>query len=304
MRKERLNNESGMALVITLMITALLVVVITEIAYAVHVHQSLSAIYEDAQDAGLLAEGGVNLGEAVIKEMTEDSYTRLDEEETHVVPLEEKIVTLRAIDEEARVSVNAIIYKNGETNEKFYQIYARLLKILDLDPALADTLADWIDPDDEPRALGAEDNDYYAHSLGGYASKGAPLDSSGELILAKGYNRKAIGKLLPFITVYGNGLVNINNAPKEVLMALSGDITETLADEAIRYRKKTPFETTADIRKVEGFETIGFDLQGLITVRSKTFRIFSKASAGEALREVEAVVRLGTRNERLFWRER
>jgi hypothetical protein len=87
-------------------------------------------------------------------------------------------------------------------------------------------------------------------------------------------------------------------------MALSDDITEALADAVIDYRKKTPFKTTADIRKVEGFETIGFDLQGLITVKSDIFRIFSKATAGEAIREVEAVVRLGGLNERLFWRER
>ena len=202
------------------------------------------------------------------------------------------------------VSVNAIIYKNGQTNEKLYAIYERLIKVLGLDPALVDIAADWIDPDDEPRALGAEDHDYYARARASYKSKGGPLDSAGELQLLKGYSPEVMNKLLPFITVYGAGLVNINNAPSEVLMALSDDITESLADAVIDYRKKTSFKTTADIRKVEGFGAIGFDIQGLITVKSETFRIFSKAAAGEAVREVEAIVRLGNINERLFWRER
>ncbi|MEE9542203.1 MAG: type II secretion system minor pseudopilin GspK [Thermodesulfobacteriota bacterium] len=304
MRQEKKNSEKGMALVITLMITALLVVVITEIAYAVHVHQSMSAIFIDAQDAGLLAEGGVDLAGAAIEEMTEDTYTFIDEEETRVLPVGEKFLTLRVVDEQARVSVNAIIYKNGQTNEKLYDIYARLINILDLDPALADIAADWMDPDDEPRSLGAEDPDYYTRSSVGYKSKGGPLDSAGELALAKGYSPEVMGKLVPNITAYGDGLININNAPRVVLMALSVDITEALADAVIAYRKKTPFKTTADIRKVEGFEIIGFDLQGLITVKSKTFRIFSRAVANEAVREVEAVVSIGGINKRLFWRER
>ena len=241
---------------------------------------------------------------AAIKNMTEDAYTKIQEDETRVLPIGEKFITLRIIDEQGRVPVNAIIYKNGQTNEKLYEIYARLINILGLDPALVDIAADWIDPDDEPRSLGAEDHDYYARSGGGYNSKGGALDSVGELALARGYSPEVMGTLLPNITVYGNGLINVNNAPKEVLMALSVDITEALSDAAIDYRAKTPFKTTADIRKVEGFETIGFELQGLISVKSDIFRIFSRAAVKEAVREVEAVVRLGGKNERLFWRER
>ena len=282
MRIERKNNESGMALVITLMITAMLVVVIAEIAYGVHLHQSMSAIFTDSQDAGLLAEGGVDLAGAAIKDMTEDTYTKIDEDATQAIPVGENLLSLRARDEQGRVSVKAIIFEgNGEINEKRFAFYERLLKVLDLDPVLADAAADWIDPDS------------------------SPLDSVGELALVKGYSPEVMAKLRPFITAFSDGLININNAPKEVLMALSEDITGDMADAVIDYRKETPFEGILKIGNVEGFSPGVVDsIRDLITVKSDIFRIFSKGSSGEAMREVEAVVRLGEKNKRLFWRER
>jgi general secretion pathway protein K len=300
-KKSARDPESGIALVITLMITALLVVVITEIVHGVHLHQSMTGLFIDAQSAGLLAEGSVELSSVFIKESTDDKYTYLEEQEALTLPVEENLITIKFVDEEARVSVNAIIKNDGTDNEKFFLFYLRLLEVLDLPEDLASSAADWADNNDEPRGLGAEDHDYYMHKAYPYRSKGAPFDYVGELALVKGYDQEVMDKLRPFVTVYGNGLVNINNAPREVLMALSVDMTGEIADAVIAYRKETPFKRKNDIEKVPGIGSI--DL-GLITVESKIFRIFSTVTVGDALREVEAVVELGSLNKKLFWRER
>ena len=48
-----------------------------------------------------------------------------------------------------------------------------------------------------------------------------------------------------------NTTININTATKEELMTLSG-IGETKAEAIIEYRKKTPFQTIEDLKKVSG----------------------------------------------------
>ena len=293
--------QSGIALVITLMITALLVVVITEIVYAVHLHQSMTGLFADSQNAGLLAEGGVELASAGIKEMTEENYTYLDEEKSIAVPAEENLITIGVVDERARVSVNAIIKKNGTEHDKFYPLYVRLLEVLELEEGLASSAADWADQDEEPRTLGAEDYDYYMRRKYPYKSKGAPFDHVGELALVKGYSPEVMDKLRPFVTVYGNGQININNAPREVLMALIDNKSEDVADAVIAHRIKSPFKTINEINEVDGFESIDVTL---ITVKSNTFRILARATVNEAIREVESVVELGKKNKKLFWRER
>jgi len=55
---------------------------------------------------------------------------------------------------------------------------------------------------------------------------------------------------------------------------------------------------------VSGFETIGFSLQDKITVRSSVFRIFSRATVGEGIKDVEAVVDTQSNGRVLYWRER
>ena len=106
----------------------------------------------------------------------------------------------------------------------------------------------------------------------------------------RGYAPQAFGALKSFITVYTNGLVNINTAPVEVISSLDAGITLDMAKRVRSRAGSTPFTDVSEIRSVAGFETIGFGLQGRITVDSSIYRLFITVKAGEASREVEAVV--------------
>ena len=299
-------SERGLALIITLLITAILVTVIIEIVSAVHLHMFMTGSFKDGQRAAILAEGGVELAASSIAELTKDkNYTFITPEDAgRVIPEGEGILNLRVEDEQAKFPVNLIVYANGETNAENYAAYARLLNILKLKEELADTLADWIDINDEPRSKGAETHDFYGTLSSPYTAKNGPLDSINEVLLVKGYTPEVSAALFPFITVYTDGRININTAPKEVIMALSADITGEMAQRVIDYREKEPFTDTADIRRVVGFETIGFGLQGRITVKSGVFRIFSRGSIGETVRDVEAVVDLKSGRKIDYWRQR
>jgi general secretion pathway protein K len=299
------NTERGMALIITLLITAILVAVITEIIFAVHINTETTKSYRDSQEASLVAQGGVEFVRMTIEETVKGkSYTAFNKNDLHRVFVDgNKVLSIKVEDEHGKISANSIVFRNGEINNEYYDIYSRLLDNLGIEEGLEDTLADWIDINDLSRAEGAENYDYYQGLSPAYRTKGGPLDSIEELMLIKGYTPDDYKAISPFITVYTDGKININTAKREVIMALSNDITEEMAQSVIDYRQKNPFKETADIRKVSGFETIGFDLQGRITVKSNTFRVFSRADVGGSIREVEAVIQTGDTGKTLFRRE-
>ena len=56
-----------------------------------------------------------------------------------------------------------------------------------------------------------------------------PLD---EILLVKGMNKEIYDKLINFVTIYGDGAVNINTASKEVLEALG--LADSLVDKILR----------------------------------------------------------------------
>ena len=55
----RLKNESGFALILTLVVTALMVAVVVEMIHQVYVDTSISRGFRDRQQASVLAESGV-----------------------------------------------------------------------------------------------------------------------------------------------------------------------------------------------------------------------------------------------------
>jgi general secretion pathway protein K len=113
---------------------------------------------------------------------------------------------------------------------------------------LAYAIVDWRDQDSvyQHPEHGAEDDDY-EDLKPPYESKDAPFEVLEELLLVKGMTRGIFDKIEPFVTVYGDGHVNFNTAPVEVLMAMGLDERTALAVEV--YRRGTDAKPrTADDR--------------------------------------------------------
>ncbi len=304
---ERGLGQRGVALIITLLVTAIIVSVLAEIVLSVHMDTTATAGYIDYDNASFMAGDGLGLAGKITRDMNEAGYTYFNGKTYLDNTFENKRgrLEIRLFDESGRLSLNSIVYKNGGLNEEYYGMYVRLLSALDLPVSLAETLADWIDSDDSPRKEGAEDNDYYSQLSPPYTSKGGPLSSVEELYLVKGYGKEEMKRLSGFVTVYTDGKVNINTAPLEVIEALSPDITEDLARNVLSYRKSSPFKETSEIRKVSGFEQIGFNLQSRIVVKSDTLRASLSAAVGKAKGVAEAVFKEGEKDVSiLYYRQR
>ena len=143
------------------------------------------------------------------------------------------------VDEESKININVA----GKPVLKAIIILA--LKIND-DQAqnLAESIFDWREFG-QSQIIGFYSDDYYANLEFPYPEKKDQFELMDELLLIKGIDRAVFEKLSQYLTVYGDGRVNINTASKEVLMALG--MGESLVDKILAVRRGADgFEYTFD----------------------------------------------------------
>ena len=307
-----MKKESGFALVITLIITALLVAVAVEFIHDVYVETSLSRSYADGQQASLMADSGVNGGIKLLQTvLAGQEYSSLLDRWAMPLEIEDDRGQLRVkiTDESGKLNLNSIVFTNGEANEPFYSLVPRLCRNLKLPAELRDTAADWIDENDEPHPGGAETS-YYQSLPIPYRAKNAAFDTFDELRMVNGFDEKTLKILSTFVTAYIDvtgapfSRINVNTAPRELLAVLDENMNDDLAGRIMEYRKTKPIKSPAEISRISGLETIGIGLQGKIGVKGTVYRIFSRATVNETIRIVEALVRIdGLKPAILYWRE-
>lgn len=143
------------------------------------------------------------------------------------------------LDEERKINLNT-------TNET---ILSRLLeRVFVLNPEAAAILArdllDWRQFG-ESQVKGFFSDEYYSNLEYPYSKKDANYETLDELLLVKGINKEIYEKLINYVTIYGEGKVNINTASSEVLYALGLD--DSLADKVLEVRQgKDRVEATED----------------------------------------------------------
>ncbi len=287
-----LSNEGGSALIITLLLVSILVGLVVDFVYEVYIDSSSLSNWGNAQKASLVAESGQVLSSRYLTVIKKYSYTDVREA---LLPVAmdfgpDAALMIKIEDENSKFNINSIIRQNGLTNEDALSSLKKLFEYLNINSDLSLAIADWIDPDSEPRLTGSED-----------IAKNTFLWSVDELKLIEGMDRETFDRISPYITVYGDGKININTADLPVLVSLNKEITETLAKRIIDYRKDTPFEDPSYVQRVSGMEALGMLLMGKIESKSSYFRIISTARVNEIRRIIESV--MDTSGNIYFWRE-
>jgi len=311
-------DEKGIALLVTLLVLVLVVALAHEV-FRIGAQSAQTGAYgRDSIRCTLLAEAGTGAARIVLRQDARDNqYDTLDEFWSRAaLPIElgdgEVRVTIE--DEERKIDLNRLMLPNGNApDDRRLAVFQRLLDTLEIDRSVADAVVDWLDNDENPRVGGAESSHYLGlpHP---YRAKNDLFDTVGELRLVRGVTKEVFEKLLPFVTVYSSGKVNINTAPKEVLMSLSagtdlsevGAIDGKRADEIIEYRKDHPFTKADEIGNVSPLLRDLYTrtlFKELIDVRSTWFHVRSAGEVGGTVRTVDAV---GLRAENAiqwrFWR--
>jgi len=211
--------------------------------------------------------------------------------------------------------------KDGPSPELLTAIFSRLLlsgdfAIEDEGQAreLVDALKDWIDADDEESEYGAESG-YYSSAGLAYGCRNAPLTSVEELLLIRGFTPELLfgtaekKALADFITVSGDdGRININTAPKEILVSLDPLLTEELADRLIEFRSdednREQLATPTWYQNMGGWPAdIVLDAK-LLTVKSSFFMVRATGVRDSFQKKLTAVVERSDDGQlQLIWKK-
>ena len=107
--------------------------------------------------------------------------------------------------------------------------------------AIVSAIVDWRDVDNIPKvvsaAAGGAEDIYYQALETPYATSGEKFKTIEELLLVKGITKGLYDKIADYITIFGEGGININTAREEALNAVFGIGYPELAAKIVDYRR-------------------------------------------------------------------
>ena len=164
------------------------------------------------------------------------------------LPVESANLSGAIYDQQAFFNLNNLV-RDGHDNETDITLFKRLLAQLQLPLDLVNPLLDWLDEDNTTRAPGGAEDTYYLQADLPYRCANQALLTVEELYRVRGFNRAIIDRLKPYISVLPeHSTINVNTAPREILMALLPDLAETDISTVLENRKRAFFKSKQDFR--------------------------------------------------------
>jgi len=308
-------------LISVLVLVAILSMLALEFSQRSGINLKMAVNHADANKALYYAYGGYQAALMLLKSDTNDFdgpgdfwYGTLPP-----IPFGEGSISITIEDEKSRFNLRDLITSYGFEDKRRSVMLQRVFRELDIDTSLVDGLVDWQDSDDFELPGGAEDS-YYTLLDPPMSPRNAQFLTTGELLLVKGFERDLLflspsvrspsgneeySSLRRYITVYGDGKININTAPVVVLLCLSEDMDEFIAEDIVEEREKAAFSKIEDLKNVESVsDTLYDEINGLITVKSNVFRITATGMRGGFAGMITAVVLRDSRGFRVVYYHR
>lgn len=309
------------ALITVFVLTTLLSLIALELSQRSGINLKMAINYAQSKKALYYAMGGYHIALALLVKDTNgyDGPQDIWYEPLPPIPFDQGTISVSIEDEMSRFNVTGLTNQIGEEDKGRRAMLERMFRALSIEPSLIDALVDWQDTDDIQKPEGAEEF-YYATLEPPYAPRNDKVLTPGELILVKGFSREvyflppasresganeSFRGLQHYITVFGDGGINVNTADIPVLLSLSQDMDEFIVTDIVEYRKKNPFRRIEDLRKVESVSDILYDeIRSRVRVKSNYFRITATGNTGDFIRDVTAVVMKQSRGFRVVFFDR
>lgn len=309
-----LRNTRGVALILTILIVSLIVALTLQFNRTMRTHVASAGNIGHGLKALYAAKSGVAYGLAMLQEDTPDVDTLQDDwanpDKLASIGTASQALfgggrfELKIADECGKIPINHLV----ET-DYLAEVFRRLLELeefgLDKDTVdtIVDSTMDWIDgpsgddeEDDLERFLGAEDG-YYQSLEKPYHCKNGPLDVPEELLLVKGmtpevfYGEDDRPGINQYISVFGDGKININTADIMVLRALETGLD---ADGMVNHRETVDPGELQSKTWYDGF-AVGVpdgskkSLANVVKTTSHHFQITSIGHFGNMTKHIVAV---------------
>jgi len=246
------NEEKGVALVMVLSLLALVGAWATSSLREDELAISRAENEKLAARAWMAVESAQALAISVLREDAKasdiDSLDEVWAQPAPDYPVDEGVVSGSIHDANRYVNLNDLVGVDGHRQDEAVALVKRLFARVGVASGLVDALADWMDADHVPQGIGgAEDAAYFDRD---YRVKNAPLDRMEELLLVVGFDSDALARLRPVAAVWpsvGKSLININTAPKDVLLSLAENIPVSDVDSILARRREKAFVKVTEL---------------------------------------------------------
>jgi general secretion pathway protein K len=305
-------QQEGFVLVIVLCTILLLEVLLLGFNFRCRAELRAVDHLQKSQQALNSARAGLNIAIAAIKDSPDiHADKRLVDllSGENSITLDQSQCSIIVTQESGKLNVNLLKGKDGKLDRIRIDQLLRLIDLLNRQRAgqahigygLVPAIIDWTDDDEEVTCLpfvkyenlGAE-SDYYSTLVPAYRCKNRPLDTIEEMLLIKGITAEIFERMRNYVTVNGDGKVNVNSAPKPVIESLSERMDTAVAAMIVDRRKIKPFESVAELRDVPGMaDSIYEAIKNVVTVspEDQYYHVESRATLGYLGCTIEAILR-------------
>jgi general secretion pathway protein K len=275
--RDIIRNNRGIALLLTISVTTILVAVVLEYNRQARVTLVSTAAMRNSVTLSQMTASGTHLAMAMlIKDKSESITDTLLEDWANVeiieallaeIPFEDGKLTVKISDEMGKIQVNALVAfpDKNKFNEVQLNLWDKFLinagdeeQMQDESQptAIINSIKDWLDSgdDDATTGLSGAETDYYQDLDPPYACRNGPIPDLDELVLIKGitpelfYGDDENPGMSKFITVHGvagsggtfnfPGRINMSTAEPPVLAALMPEGSEDLIESMLEFRQQ------------------------------------------------------------------
>lgn len=155
--------------------------------------------------------------------------------------IEDGRIELAVKDLAGRFNLNGLADAQGKTDPVAVARFARLLRILEVEPSVAEAAADWVDKDALTSRGGNEGAAY------GTVLPNQPFVSPDELRVLRGIDAEAWSRLAPHLAALPTGTrLNVNTASAEVLAAYASGPGAAQVERFVHARELQPIRDAQD----------------------------------------------------------
>lgn len=255
-----MRGSRGVALIIVLLITALLMALIFEFAYGTRASLRAAVNYRDSERGYYLSRAGVNFAGLLLSDHLKNGRPRdnLEQREWQIVPLTtiggDAELKVRWEDERAKLSIRSV-FRGTPTFDQLSALFTRR----GINQSALEHISAWMIEQKRNFALLSElhafltDDEYQ--------------------------------KVQDVLTVVPVSRINVNTASLDVLQCLG--LAASTAEAIVRKRADEPF---SELSAINAFPGMTAYIAGQLDVTSNVFKVESIAVVGGYTRQVEAII--------------
>ncbi len=322
-------KQTGMALVVALLVVAMVTVVAVELSWRFDLSMTRSGNRWHGMQAQAYIEGAENLAKIVLKTDKEetpgiDSLEEIWAQQAEPFPTDEGYVAARLEDAQGRFNLNLLAARiqNPPTNPQDWQRFTaaqkhfiRLLQTIELEEgpmdmptavAITEAVMDWLDQDDNPTGFNGAERDYYAQLEPPMTIANRRMISVSELMIIKGITPELYQALLPLvITLSDQAKMNVNTMSLKLIQSVGreNDMAPVMSEEDAQtvvedrglagYQNPQEFLSSVPMTTImgEGSGGPGSQVQtDYLGVESDFFLFTGEAMVGDHLRRGKALL--------------